>query len=133
MRKYRMWGTAVCMAMVLLLGCGLMPVFTAAADTNAIVGQWAGTLNPGAQPKTRILVHISMAQDGTLSGTIDYPDQNTSGISITAISYKEPTLHFESSSSMCVFEGTMSSDSSQIAGTWKQGGAPLSLVLKRVP
>ena len=133
MRKYRLRGTAVCMAMVLLLGCSFMPVFTAAADTNAIVGQWAGTLNPGAQPKTRILVHISMAQDGTLSGTIDYPDQNTSGISITAISYKEPTLHFESSSSMCVFEGTMSSDSSQIAGTWKQGGAPLSLVLKRVP
>ena len=133
MKKYRPWGKVVCMAIVLLLGCSFVPAFTAAADTNAIVGQWAGILNPGAEPKTRILVHISMAQDGMLSGTIDYPDKNTSGISITAISYKEPTLHFESSSSMSAFEGTMSSDSSQIVGTWKQGGASLSLVLKRVP
>jgi len=37
-----------------------------------------GTLDPGAQPKKRIVVHISAAQDGSLSGTIDYPDQDTS-------------------------------------------------------
>jgi hypothetical protein len=78
-------------------------------------------------------VHITAAQDGTLSGTIDYPDQNTSGILITAITYQEPTLHFESSSSLSFYDGTMNKANSEIAGTWKQGGATLSLILKRTP
>jgi hypothetical protein len=50
-----------------------------AADAKPIAGDWEGTLDPGAQGKKRIVVHISAAQDGTLSGTIDYPDQETSG------------------------------------------------------
>jgi hypothetical protein len=87
------------------------------------------TFDPGAQPKKRILVHISAAQDGSLSGKIDYPDQNTSGILITAITYKEPTLHFESNPN--AYDGTMNKDNSEITGTWKQGGAPLNLILKR--
>ncbi len=133
MKNYRTAGAVLCMAMVLVLAWSLVPPNTVGADTTAIVGEWGGTLDPGGQPKTRILIHISQAQDGTLSGTIDYPDQNTSGTSITAISYKEPTLHFESSSSMSVYDGTMNGGHSQLVGTWRQGGAPLNLVLKRVP
>ena len=82
-----------------------------------------------AQPKKQIVVHIAVAQDGTLSGTIDYPDQDSSGILITAISYKESILHFESNQGF--YDGTVNKDGSEITGTWKQGGAPLSLILKR--
>jgi hypothetical protein len=78
------------------------------------------------------VVHISAAQDGSLNGTIDYPDQDTSGILITAITYKEPTLHFECSSIQGSYDGTMNKDNSEITGTWKQG-AGLSLILKRTP
>jgi hypothetical protein len=74
-----------------------------------------------------------MAGDGTLSGTIDYPDQDTSGILITAITYKEPTLHFESSPIQASYDGTMNKDNSEITGKWKQSGATLSLILKRTP
>jgi hypothetical protein len=56
-----------------------------AADTSLIVGNWEGTLDPGAQPKKRIVVHITAASDGSLSGTIDYPDESASGALITAI------------------------------------------------
>ena len=103
-----------------------------AADTTPIVGNWEGTLDPGAQPKKKIVVHISASQDGSLSGTIDYPDQDTSGIVITAITYKEPTLHFESTGTGS-YDGTMNKDNSEITGTWKQGAAGVSLVLKRTP
>lgn len=123
------------LSFVLCLGLTLMfsvvPVLTVAADGLPIVGDWAGTLDPGAQPKKRVVVHISAAQDGTLSGTIDYPDQDTSGIQITAITYREPTLHFESSSGLASYDGTMNKDHSTIAGAWKQGGTSLSLILKR--
>ena len=100
-----------------------------AADATPIIGDWEGTLNPGAQPKKQIVVHIAVAQDGTLSGTIDYPDQDISGVQITAISYKAGALHFESNQG--VYDGTVNKDSSEITGAWKQGGAPLSLILKR--
>jgi hypothetical protein len=122
----------LCCGLLMLLGF-TVPSAILAADAPAIVGDWTGTLNPGAQPKKQILLHISVGQDGTLSGTIDYPDQNTSGILITAITYKAPALHFESSSSLTSYDGTMNKANSEIAGTWMQGGSPLALVLKRTP
>ncbi|MGA3194701.1 MAG: hypothetical protein ABSD39_06815 [Terriglobales bacterium] len=119
------WGLA------LILGLSIVPAPTMAADVRPIVGDWEGTLDPGAQPKKRIVVHISAAQDGSLSGTIDYPDQETSGIQITAITYRDSTLHFESSSALTVYDGTLVKETSTITGTLKQAGESLNLVLKR--
>jgi hypothetical protein len=131
MKKPRASSFALCLGLALILGLGLLPSRTMASDTP-IVGNWEGTLDPGAQPKKKIVVHISAAQDGSLSGTIDYPDQDTSGILITAITYKEPILHFESTGTGS-YDGTMNKDNSEITGTWKQGAAGVSLILKRTP
>ena len=117
----------------LMLALGIAPLLTLAQNRSGIVGDWEGTLDPGAQAKRRIVVHIAAAQDGSLSGTIDYPYQETSGIQITAITYKSHALHFESSSIPALYDGTMDEGHSQITGTWKQGVAPLSLALKRTP
>ena len=133
MKKPRSLSFALCFASALILGVSIVPAPTMAADAKPIVGDWEGTLDPGAQAKKRIVVHITAAQDGALSGTIDYPDQETSGSLITAITYKEPTLHFESSSSQSVYDGTMNKENSEITGNWKQAGASLSLTLKRTP
>jgi hypothetical protein len=122
----------LCLGLVLVLGWGIMPR-TMAADPSPIVGNWEGTLDPGAQPKKRIVVHITAAQDGSLSGTIDHPDESASGAMITAITYKEPALHFESTSGQVSYDGVMNKENSEIAGTWKQGAAPLSLTLKKSP
>jgi hypothetical protein len=122
----------LCLGFALMLGLLVTPTVTMAADVRSIAGDWEGTLDPGAQPKKRIVVHISAEQDGSLSGTIDYPDQDTSGILITAITYKEPTLHFECSSTQGSYDGTTNKDNSEITGTWKQG-ASLNLILKRTP
>ena len=133
MKKPRVSSFALCLGLTLMLGLRIGSTLAMAADARPIVGNWEGTLDPGAQPKKRIVVHISAAQDGSLNGTIDFPDQDTSGILITAITYKEPTLHFESSSSLGIYDGTMNKDNSEITGTWKQGSATLSLTLKRTP
>jgi uncharacterized protein len=131
MKKHRASWFGLGLRLTLMLGL-IVPALTMAADAPPIVGDWEGTLDPGAQPKKRIVVHISAEQDGSLSGKIDYPDQETSGILITAITYKKPTLHFESSSNQVSYDGTMNKDT-EITGTWKQGGATLSLILKRTP
>ena len=122
----------LCVLFVLILGLGIAPTVIA-ADTSPVSGDWEGTLDPGARPKKRVVVHIAEAQDGTLSGTIDYPDESVSGVLITAITYKEPALHFESTSGQVSFDGTMNKETSELAGTWKQGAAVLSLTLKKIP
>jgi hypothetical protein len=104
-----------------------------AADATRIAGNWEGTVDAGAQSKKRIVVHISVTQDGSLGGTIDYPDQDASGAAITVITYKEPTLHFESGPSLAAFDGTANKEKTEIAGTWNQNGVALSLALKRTP
>ena len=133
MKRYRALSFGLWLGLTLMPGLAIMPDPMMAAGEPLIAGAWEGTLDPGAQPKKRILVHISTEGDGSLSGTIDYPDESVSGIGITAINYKEPALHFESSSMQASYDGTMNKDSSAITGTWKQGGGTLSLTLKRVP
>jgi hypothetical protein len=123
---------ARCLSLTLTLGLTIVPVLLA-ADAQPVVGNWEGTLEPGAQPKKRILVHITADQDGSLHGTIDYPNENSSGIAITAITYKELSLHFESSQIQSFYDGLMNKEGSEFRGTWKQGGAGLTLVLTRIP
>jgi hypothetical protein len=119
--------------LMFVLCLGIAFSFAVAADTPAIVGSWEGTLDPGVQAKKRIVVHISIDEEGTLSGTIDYPDQQVSGVQLNIITYKEPALHFESTGIPGSYDGTMSKDNTQINGTLNQGGTPLSLILKKTP
>jgi hypothetical protein len=130
-KKRRMLWFQLCLGLALMLGSALAPVLTMAADPPRIVGTWEGVWDPGAQPKKHIVVHIAADQDGSLSGTIDYPDQDVSGIPITAITYKAHNLHFESTPNLSSYDGTLNKDDSEIVGTWKQGGTPVSLTLKR--
>jgi len=137
---FALW-SALWSALWFTLGAGLASFFLLtiapapawAQDPSPIVGDWQGTLNPGAQPKKPIVVHISAAQDGSLTGTIDYPEQDTSGIQMTAITYAKSVLHFESTPSLTVYDGTMSADKTKITGTLKQAAASLDLVLHRTP
>ena len=133
MKRHRAVWTGLWLGLTLMIGLGIVPAPTMIAAEPPIVGAWEGTLDPGAQPKKRILVHISTTSDGSLRGTIDYPDQSISGDGITAITYTAPSLHFESSSQQASYDGTMNEANSEIKGTWKQGGAALSLILKRTP
>jgi hypothetical protein len=122
----------LCAGFVLIFVLGIVPAVKA-ADPSPVVGNWEGTLDPGAQPKKRVVVHIAADQDGSLSGTIDYPDDSASGALITAITYKQPVLHFENTSGQVSYDGTMNKENSEIAGTWKQGAQAISLTLKKTP
>jgi hypothetical protein len=129
----RLSSFVLCLALTLPLVLQVASSPAMAAEPRSIIGDWEGTLDPGAQSKKRIVVHISADQDGTLNGTIDYPDEETSGMMITAITYKEHVLHFESSANLSAYDGTMSGDKSQITGKWTQQGRSVDLVLKRTP
>jgi hypothetical protein len=124
---------ALCAGLALLIELTVAPPHILAQDASPIVGDWQGTLNPGAQPKKPIVVHISASQDGSLTGTIDYPEQDTTGMQMTAITYRKSILHFECTPSLTVYDGTMNEGHTALSGTMKQAGASLDLTLHRTP
>jgi len=104
----------------------------AAKDSDSpAVGTWEGTLDAGAQGQLKVVVHISQAADGSLTATLDSPDQGAKGIPISKIAFKDPDLNFESAAIGGSYQGAMNKERSEIAGTWSQGGGSLPLKLKR--
>jgi len=74
MKQPRALSFAVCIGFMLIAGLWVAPAkLTAASTTSSIVGTWEGTVDPGAQAKKTVVLHISVGQDGIISGTIDYP------------------------------------------------------------
>jgi hypothetical protein len=118
-------------ALAVAWGFALLPAQARAEKAPAIVGDWEGTLDAGAQGKLRVVLHVTQAKDGSLSATMDSPDQDATGIPVTTITYKEPALHFESEPIKGSYDGKMNKENTEIAGDWSQGGGTLPLVFKR--
>src|ERR1039458_3867451 len=89
MKRYRALSFGLWLGLTLMPGLAIMPDPMMAAGETLIVGAWEGTLDPGAQAKKPILVHISTGGGRRLTGPAPLPSQSISGIGITAITYKE--------------------------------------------
>lgn len=104
------------------------------ADSNKPVGQneqvWQGVLDVG-QAKLRLVLRLSKAADGKVTGKVDSPDQGANGLPIDTITWKDQTLSFEMRFIGAVYEGRVSADSSEITGQWHQGGQSWPLNFKR--
>ena len=110
--------------LILALGGSEIQRAAAAQPTASLGGDYVGTLG-GA---LHLALHITAAADGTLSGTLDSPDQKASGIPCTDFRVQGTTLSFSVPSVMGNWSGTIGSDGRTLAGTWDQGGgsAPLT-------
>ena len=100
------------------------------ASVSAAIGDWEGRIDTG-NGSLRVIVHISQAADGRLIGSLDSPDQGSTGIATSSASYNEPDLHFSIESLGSSYDGKMNHDNSEITGYWKQSGLSLQLVFKR--
>ena len=103
---------------------------TAGPSVSALIGDWEGKIDTG-NGSLRVIVHISQGAEGTLTGSLDSPDQGSTGTALDSINYKDPDLHFAIESFGSSFDGKMNRDSSEITGEWKQSGRTLPLVFKR--
>ena len=79
----------------------------------------------------RVVLHVSQDKCGNLTGNLDSPDQGVSGIAISMITFKDPSLHFESERIGGIYDGKINKDNSEIAGEWKQSGVTAPLTFKR--
>jgi len=95
-----------------------------------VAGSWEGALEVGAV-KLRIGVTILAQADGSLSATMDSPDQGAYGLPLSDVVFADGVLKFALRRANGAFEGRLDATAGAITGTWTQG-MPMPLVLKRV-
>lgn len=92
---------------------------------------WEGTLEAGAT-KLRLVLKLSKAADGALTGSLDCPDQQgAQNLPVDTITWQGARLSFEMKLIAATFAGTVSQDGLSISGQWKQGDQSLPLTFKR--
>ncbi len=122
----KIWAVAV------LLALSLVVAFAATQEQTAPVkaeGDWRGTLDAGVA-KLDLILHV-VRKDGTLTATLDSPDQGATGLTVDSITVSGKSLRFEMKSLGADYEGVFSSDGSQIEGEFRQQGQKLPLTFKR--
>jgi len=120
------------MRTVSLLVTSLLVASFAFAQTPpaSVAGSWEGTLD-AMGTKLRIGVAITRQTDGTLTATMDSPDQGAYGLALSDVTFAEGVLKFALKAASGSFEGKMSDTGTEIAGTWTQT-LSLPLILKKV-
>ncbi len=88
---------------------------TAAAKPGSLEGAWLGTLQVPAT-KLRIVFNITTRPDGSLSATLDSPDQGATGIPVSAVGVEASRVTLEVSAVSGRYEGTLNEDGSAISG-----------------
>ena len=122
--------------LALAMLCPILLAFPARAGSSgaeapSLEGVWLGTLKVSAI-ELRIVFHLSVKPDGSLTGTLDSPDQGTAGIPISRIGVENERVTVEVKTVGGCYEGTLNADRSAMSGKWTQGSASLDLVMKRV-
>lgn len=96
-------------------------------DNDAIRGTWLGILKVSGFD-LHIVFNVSDST-GTLSTTLDSPDQNAYGIKVDSTLFSNDSVFFGIPSIQGYFDGLFRGDS--ITGTWHQGSNAWPLILKK--
>lgn len=116
---------------IFLLFSGLCLSPLSGNDRPNVTGIWQGTLKVSGT-NLRIVFKISRDSLGTLTATMDSPDQGATNIPVSNVLLEGNKLKMEVKVVKGIFEGTIKPDFSTIEGEWKQSGLSLPLILKRV-
>ncbi len=126
------FASLICLALIMASTVSMIGL-AQQQDTSeiSIEGIWEGKLKvPGGE--LRIVFKISKNPDGTLTATLDSPDQGAIDFPVEEVIFKDDTLRLEVKSMGAVFEGKVSEDFLVIEGDLKQSGQTLPLTVKRV-
>jgi len=99
------------------------------AQAHDIAGDWHGTLSTGGA-ELRLVLHIAKSADGSLKATLDSVDQNSNGIPVSSITFKNSNLNLGIDAVHGTYEGRLAPDGKTISGTWTQSSS-LPLDFKR--
>jgi len=98
--------------------------------STPVIGHWVGTLDPGPVELTLVL-RVEEADDGTLTATLDSPDQAAFDIPAESVEFESRALRFACPSIDARFEGTLAQGDSRIEGVFTQRGRETPLTIER--
>lgn len=104
---------------------------SAAAFAQNVVGDWQGTLSLPNGRSLRIVMKITRAADESLKTAFYSIDQPSPPLSASSTTLQGTAVKMAIPAIGGNYEGKLSSDGNSIAGTWSQGGQPLTLNLER--
>lgn len=107
-------------------GAASLPVILTRRAASPLSGVWEGPLAVGGQS---IRLVFRVGEDGR--AVMDSPDQGARGIAIDSPSLEDRLVRFAAPTMAVAVEGRLSDDGRTIAGTFRQGGVELPLVLTR--
>ncbi len=103
----------------------------AQAQSEDAVGSWRGTLVAGPQ-ELEIVFHLTTAEDGSLTGTMDVPTQGATGIPLTTVSIEGSSVNWTFPvPGGGSYEGTVDDSGDHISGTFTQAGQGFPMDLER--
>jgi pimeloyl-ACP methyl ester carboxylesterase len=97
-----------------------------AANSKNITGQWQGMLS-----RLHLVVNIDKESDGKLTAKLTSVDQGNVTIPVDTVSFADGALRLELKSIAASYDGKLSDDSSELSGTWHQGGNSIPLSFHR--
>ncbi|HZI78449.1 MAG TPA: TIGR03435 family protein [Vicinamibacterales bacterium] len=107
----------------------LVVLSAGAAHAQSLTGNWQGTLEAGGR-SLRIVFVISAADGGGLRAVMHSIDQGGQGIQAT-VAAQGSVVRLGVAGIGVTFEGSLSADGNSIAGTFTQGGNPITTTLAR--
>lgn len=102
----------------------------ASISREGLVGHWEGALTANPFVKLHLALDVTNAS-GKYEGTLISVDQGNASIPLTSLTETSGVVYLEAKIINGIFNGKLSPDGSEIAGTWKQVGQTLPLIFKR--
>ena len=109
-----------------LSGLLLIAALGFAQQKPDLTGDYAGVLAP-----LHVKLHLVASHDGTITGTVDSPDQNLYGLQCANFHINGQSLSFDVPMVHGTWIGFVSGDGSTLSGMWNHG-SPMPLNLTRV-
>jgi serine-type D-Ala-D-Ala carboxypeptidase/endopeptidase len=106
-------------ALVILVGITLTSLsqhMVSAQQPNRLDGDFFGTLGT-----LHLVLHLSSKADGSTSGTLDSPDQDSFGIPCANFRRQDNSFSFDVPAVSGRWKGTLDSGLKTLSGTWSQG------------
>lgn len=95
-----------------------------------LTGTWQGTLGAG-NVKLRLVLTFTKSGNGQYNAIVESVDQGGAIFPADKVTLEGAKLRMEFARINGIYEGTVSKDGSEIAGTWTQGALPQPLSFKR--
>lgn len=99
---------------------------------KGLVGHWQGALSVSPGIALRLVLHIAADAAGTLTATLDSPDQGAKDIPVASVTLANDAVRIDLARLQSVYEGKLSANGAEIEGRWKQGPNDLPLVFRRL-